>query len=140
MDLHSCSFEGITYKCSGPGALLSIPHDGHSQDVIHTRVFEDYIRDNVANWFDWSQRNGLDVEHMEDLILVTGCTFVTSWAAAAFLGRSGVAATFLGHSGEAQVSIGRSRQDGISFEFENTQGNVVRHCSRFDPVRSPCYD
>lgn len=56
--------------------LLSTPHDGHREDVIRLKVFEDYIRDNVASWFDWSQKklNGLDVERMEDLILVTGCT------------------------------------------------------------------
>jgi hypothetical protein len=118
---------------------LSIPHDGHNQDIIHTKVFEDYIRNNVASWFDWSQKNGLDVERMEDLILVTGCTFVTSWAAAVFLGRSGVTAAFLGRSEDAQFSICQDG-DGIGFEFDNTQGNVVRHCSRFHPVRSPCYD
>ena len=129
IDLDFCSAEGITYKCSGRGALLSIPHDGHRNDVIRTKVFEDYIRMNVASWFDWTQKNGLEVERMEDLILVTGCTLVTSWAAAAFLGRSGAAEVSL---------IEKPHQSGLSFEFNNTQGDVERHCSYFDPVRPTC--
>jgi len=93
-------------------------------------VFEDYIRDNVASWFDWSHKNGLDVERMEDLVLVTGCTLVTSWATTAFLGRSG----------PAEVSLVETlHQNGIRFESSNKQGDVERHCSRFDPVRPPCY-
>jgi hypothetical protein len=48
-------------------------------------VFEDYIRDNVDSWFSFAQRRRLDVERMEDLILVTGCTLVTSWGVAAFI-------------------------------------------------------
>ena len=93
-------------------------------------MFEDYIRNNVASWFDWSQKNGLDVERTEDLILVTGRSLVTSWAAVAFLG-SGVA---------AEVSlIERPHQTGISLEFSNIRGNVARHCGRFDPVRPLCY-
>ena len=130
VDINFCSAEGITYNCSGPGALLSIPHNGHSEDIIRTKVFEDYIRNNVASWFDWSQKNGLDVEHMEDLILVTGCTLVTSWAAAAFLSRSGAAGVSL---------IERPHENGISFEFNNIRGDVARNCSRFDPVCPPCY-
>ena len=109
---------------------MFIPRDGQSEDVIRPKVFEDYIRNNVASWFEWSQKNRLDVECMEDLILVTGRTLVTSWAAAAFLGRSGAAEVSL---------IERFHQNGISPEFNNIRGDVARHCSRFDPVRSPRY-
>jgi len=132
IDLHFFSTKGITYKCSGHGALLSIPHDGHNEDIIRTKAFEDYIRDNVVSWFEWSRKIGLGVKRMEDLILVTGRTLVTSWAAAAFQGRSG--------SGSAEVSlIERPHQNGISLEFNNIRGDVVRHCSRINPVRPPYY-
>jgi hypothetical protein len=94
-------------------------------------VFEDYICDNVASWFDWSQKNGLGVERMEDLILITGCTLVTSWAAAAFLGSSETADISM---------VERPHQNGTGFEFNNARGGVVYHCSRFDPVSPPCYD
>ena len=52
------------------------------------KAFEEYIRDNVVSWFEWSKDKKLCVERMEDLILITGCTLVDSWAAAAFVGRS----------------------------------------------------
>jgi hypothetical protein len=76
---------GQMYECQAQhGALLSLPHGAHSEDVIRTKVFEDYIRDNVDSWFRWSKRRGFPVERMEDLILVTGSTLATSWAAAVF--------------------------------------------------------
>ena len=77
--------EGVTYGCRGRGALLSLPHGGHRDDVIHIKVFEKYIRDHVVSWFNWSRDIGLPVERMEDLVLVYGCTLVTSWAVAAFV-------------------------------------------------------
>src|SRR5260221_14385083 len=44
---------GQMYQCRAQhrGALLSLPHKGHRKDVIPKKVFEDYIRDNVDNWF-----------------------------------------------------------------------------------------
>jgi hypothetical protein len=68
-----------------PLLILSLPHRGHRKDVIRTKAFENYIQDNVVSWFTWGQKNKLGVDRMEDLILVTGCTLVSSWAAAAFV-------------------------------------------------------
>jgi hypothetical protein len=99
-------------------------HDGRSEDVIRTKVYEDYIRNNVDIWYEWSQKNKLDVDQMEDLILVTGCTLVTSWAAAAFLGRTAT----------AEICMAPDKSEK-SFKFTKKQGDVDRHCSRFDPVR-----
>ena len=48
----------------------------------------DYIRENVDRWFSFAQRRRLGVERMEELILVTGCTLVTSWGVAAFVDRT----------------------------------------------------
>src|SRR6267154_2340616 len=81
---------GQMYECQAQtrGALLSLPHGGHSEDAIRTKVFEDYIKDNVESWFRWSKRWGFPVKRMEDLIFVTGCTLVTSWAAAVFDNRN----------------------------------------------------
>src|SRR6266849_3549892 len=77
---------GQMYECQAQthGALLSLPHGSHSENVIRTKLFEDYIRDNADSWFRWSKRGGFPVERMDDLILVTGRTLVTSWAAAVF--------------------------------------------------------
>jgi len=117
---------------------LSLPHDGYRESLVRERAFEEYIRDNVGSWFDWSRNQKLPVERMEDLILVTECTLVTLWAAAAFIGRSGTAKTAL-----APPSQDLS---GQSFEFRNFEGDVAHNCSYFDSVRffrsiySPCTD
>ena len=115
-------------KFQNRGALLSLPNGGHRQDVIRTKVFEDYIRDHVDEWFNWAQINKLDVERMQDLILVTGCTMVTSWAAAAFADSTP----------EAEISLAsRSLNNvGASFVWGNVRGRVSYHNSCFDPVRS----
>ncbi|SRR6266446_899202 len=80
------SSSGTTYSCRRKqGALLTLPQDGLRKDVIRTKVFEDYIRDHVDSWYSFAMQKRLDVERMEDLILVTGCTLVTSWGVAAFV-------------------------------------------------------
>ena len=125
---------GQTYKCQarGRGALLSLPRGGRRRDAIRTKVFEDYARDNADSWFDWSREMGLPVERMEDLILVTGCTLVTSWAAAVF--DSHTTAT-----GPALISLSDRifADGGAQFYWSNIRGNVEYHSSQYDPVRSP---
>ncbi|KAI0285676.1 hypothetical protein BC826DRAFT_113032 [Russula brevipes] len=120
--------EGVTYECRGYGALLCLPRGAQRQDVIRTKVFEDYIRDNVASWFLWSQRNGLGVERMEDLILVTGCTMVDSWAAAAFFDQT--------MEGKVSLAVRNYDNGGISFHWSNVHGPVRHHNSSSDP-RNP---
>ena len=129
---------GQMYQCGARhrGALLSIPHGGSHEDVIRTKVFQDYIKDNVENWFRWSKKMKLPVEHMEDLILVTGCTLVTSWAAAAFDGHMST------DSDATTISLETKKFDGgkAQFFWRNMRGNVNFHNnSSFDPVRSPDY-
>ena len=84
----------------------------------------------MVSWFTWARSNNLDVERMEDLILVTGCTLVTSWAAAALDNRTTPvdgatisldAQTF--HSGRAE------------FLWRTICGNVEYHNSYFNSVR-----
>jgi hypothetical protein len=125
---------GQMYQCRNQhrGALLSLPHKGHRKDIIHKKVFENYIRDNVENWFRWSKEMMLPVENMEDLILVTGCTLVTSWAVAAFDGQMSVDSDAMTISLEARKSDG----GGAQYFWRNIRGNVD---FRNSPVRSPGY-
>jgi hypothetical protein len=125
------------YQCSAQhrGALLSLPHKGHRKDVIPIKVFENYIRDNVDSWFRWSKKMMLPVERMEDLILVTGCTLVTSWAAAAFDHHMSAESDATTISLETRKSNGGATQ----YFWRNIRGSVEYHNSRFDPVRSPGY-
>ena len=124
LGLRSQSAEGFTYECKGPGALLSLPHDGQRESLMRKKAFEKYIRDNVGSWFDWSRNEDLPVERMEDLILVTDCTL---WATAAFIGRSE----------SAKFALVTPSQDlsGQRFEFSNSEGDVTHNCSYFDSVR-----
>ncbi len=125
------------YQCRARhrGALLSLPHKGRREDVIPIKVFQNYIKDNVDNWFRWSKEMMSPVEHMEDLIFVTGCTLVTSWAAAAFDCHMSV------DSDTTRISLEASKSDGggAQFFWRNIRGNVEYHNSHFDPVRSPGY-
>jgi hypothetical protein len=91
-------------------------------------MFQKYIGDNVATWFDWSKTTGLPVESMEDLVFVYGCTLVPSWAAAAFDDRTG----------NAQLSLASRTLDngGVGFTWSNIRGTVEYHDSQLNPVCS----
>jgi hypothetical protein len=123
--------EGVTYRFQNCGALLFLPNGGHHEDVIRAQVFEDYIQAYVDSWFTWAQKNRLGVECLEDLILVSGCTMVTSWAAAAFVD----------DTMDAEISLASRtlNNGGASFAWSNIRGRVLYHNSRLEPVRSPCY-
>ena len=84
----------------------------------------------MVSWFTWAQNNKLGVERMEDLILVTGCTLVTSWAAAAFDDYTMPVDT-------TSISLDAQKSDRGRAEFiwRNVRGNVEYHNSHFDPVR-----
>ena len=129
--LYSRSVEGITYKFQNCGALLSLPSGGHHEDVIRAQVFEDYIQGYVNSWFTWAQKNRLGVKRVEELILVSGCTLVTSWAAAASVD----------DTMDAKISLTSTtlNNGGASFVWSNIRGRVLYQNSRFEPVRSPGY-
>ena len=120
--------EHVTYRCRGRGALLSLPNGGLRQDVIHTKLFQKYIGDNVNTWFDWSKGKGLPIKNMEDLVFVYGCTLVTSWAAAAFDD----------HTGNAQLSLASRTlsNGGAGFTWSNIRGTVQYQDSQINPVCS----
>ncbi|KAF8474361.1 hypothetical protein DFH94DRAFT_673102, partial [Russula ochroleuca] len=111
------------------GALLSLPHGGLRTDVIRTKVFEEYVRDNADSWYTWAQNHKLGVERMEDLILVTGCTLVTSWAAAVFDNHT---------TPEDATSISLHAQKfesgGAEFFWRNRHGNIDYHNSHFNSL------
>ncbi len=108
------------YQCRSHhrGAFLFLPHTGHRQDVIPIGVFRDYIKDNVDNWFRWSKRMKLPVEQTEDLVLVTGCTLVTSWAVAAFDSHMSVDSDATTISLEAE----KSDNGGAQYFWRNNRG------------------
>jgi len=128
---------GQTYQCwaQSRGALLFLPHGARTEDVIRTELFEDYIRDNVDSWLRWSRREGLPVEKVEDLILVTGYTLATSWAAAAFDGTKSRACDATKISLEVQKSDG----GGTKFVWCNSWGSVEHRDSTSESVCSSAH-
>ena len=77
------------------------------------------------------KKSRLGVVRMEDLVLVSGCTLVTSWAVAAFLD----------DTMDAEISLASRtlNNGGASFVWSNIRGRVFYHNSRLEPVRSPSY-
>lgn len=127
--------KGQTYRCRArkSGAFLALPHGGHREDIVSTKSFENCLRDHVVNWFSWAHNNDeLGIERMEDLILVTGCTLVTSWAAAAFDDHTTTPGTT-----SISLDTRRFHHGGAHFFWRDVRGNVEYHNSHFDPVRSP---
>lgn len=126
----------ISYRCRRKlGAFLSLPYDGYREDVIRTKAFEDYIRDHCESWFAFAQRNRLDVQRMEDIILVSGCTLVTAWAAAAFVDSNldseiSLGSQTLGSSG-ATFQWHFAREINQSVAYNNSQ-------ERVDPPQTQC--
>jgi hypothetical protein len=109
---------------------LSLPNGGHHEDIIRAQVFEDYTQAYADRWFTWAQKNRLGVERV-DLILVSGCTLVTSWAAAASVD----------DTMDAEISLASRTPNngGASFFWSDIRGRILYHNNRLEPVRSPCY-
>ena len=91
------------------------------EDTIALGDFRRWIVKHIYSWFAFARKLGLGIDHMEEIILVTGCDRTRSWANAAFFG---------GHV-DAQVSFG-AKVEGppprIDFQFspENARGAVLR--------------
>ena len=111
---------------------MSLPNGGHSEDVIRTKPFEDYIQAHIVSWFTWAQNNKLGID-MEDLILVTGCTLATSWAIATFVENN------LDPEAEVSLTSRMLSNGGTDFIWSKIQGPVVYRHSHFDAVRFPGY-
>jgi len=81
------------------------------------------MRDNVDSWFPFAIRLRLGIEHMEDLIFVTGCTLVTSWGAV----------TYPYIAFDAKISL---RIRGATFDWHGARPSVAYHNSLQDPRNS----
>jgi hypothetical protein len=121
-----CRTEGVTYICRGPGALLSLPCGGYREDAIHKRVFQERMRANVESWFNWARNADLPVDRMEDLIITTGCTLVTSYASV----------VFDDYIANAKISLVNTlhKNGGASFVWSNIRGTIAYHDSQVNPV------
>ena len=92
-------------------------------------MFDDYTREHVVSWFEWSRKIGLGVERMEDLILVSGRTLASSWATVAFVDAA--------QEAEIYLVVQAVPNGGASFHWRKMRGTVEYHNSQPDPVRPP---
>jgi hypothetical protein len=73
-------------KCSGRrGALLSLPLNARREDTLAQNAFGEWIVKHIDHWLAFAQELQRGVEHMEEIILVTGCDRTRSWTNIAFL-------------------------------------------------------
>ena len=91
------------------GAVLCLPIPARGQDTLASADFGKCIVRNIDFWFSWTQRLGLVVERMEDIILVTGSHLARSWTNV----------VFPGDQEDAQASFGaKVDQYGSSIHWE----------------------
>ena len=85
----------------------------------------------MLGWFEWSKKTGLGVVRMEDLILVSGRTLVTSWGAAVFFDHG---------PDEAAISLAEyALPNGVGrFVWGNIERVVQYHNSQLESVRFSC--
>ena len=68
------------------GAALFLPLEAHCQDTLARGDFGQWIVKHIDTWFAFTRELGFGIEHMEEIILVTGRDRTKSWANVAFLG------------------------------------------------------
>ena len=74
------------YLCtrSRGGAVLSLPVDVQRLDTRARGNFGNWMIKRIDPWFTFTRRLGLGIEHMEEIVLVTGLHLTRSWASVAF--------------------------------------------------------
>ena len=66
--------------------MLSLPVDAQRQDTRAKGDFRKWMVKHIDSWFAFARGLGLGIEHMEEIVLVTGLHLTRSWANIVFLG------------------------------------------------------
>ena len=75
----------ISFSCSRKGgAVLSLPVAAQREDTIARGDFGKWILKHIDSWLAFTQRLGLGIDKMGDIILVTGRHRTRSWTKVAF--------------------------------------------------------
>jgi hypothetical protein len=99
------------------GAVLSLPERAQRQDTLSRGDFAKWILKHIDSWLTFARRLGLGIEHMEEIVLVTGRDRSKSWTNVAFLG----------HQTDAQVSLGFKIVQGLEdsmTEWQSLPGQI----------------
>lgn len=77
--------EQVSFSCTRKsGAILSLPVPALRKDTLAQGYFGQWLVNNIDLWFAFTQRLGLGITRMADIVLVTGCHLARSWANMAF--------------------------------------------------------
>ena len=120
------------YKCKGrgrTGAVLHLPYNAYFEDFhgSASKKIKKYLNDNTKKFFNFAKSHFSKTD-IEDVILVTGYSVVTSWAAAVFLDRNIKAQLVSQPLPEDQVDLQWHVEDNIC-------EHVPRHTSTPSQVR-----
>ena len=104
--------------------MLSLPIPARREDTVAQGDFRRWIVEHVDRWFAFTQRLGLGLDRMEDIMLVTGCHRAKTWANGAFSeGQGGVEASFSVQITSAAAGVGIEWQRSC----EHIHGAVLNH-------------
>ena len=93
--LHTIRPDDVTFSCSGRGALSYLPFPANREETTALGDFRDWIIKNINGCFGVAEALGCGINHMGDIILVTGRYLARSWVNVAFSGSSrGAQVTF----------------------------------------------
>lgn len=111
--------------------MLSLPVPARREDTVARGEFGAWIVKHIDRWLAFCRSLGLGVEHMEDIVLVTGCHRTRSYTNVTFSEtRDGAQVSF-------GVQVGVSGAD-ITWQLSREQiRGVVLNCGPSGDVR-PC--
>jgi len=97
---------------------LSLPLKAEREDTDALRDFGKYMVNNIDSWFTFAESEGLAIDSMEDIILVTGRHRARSW----------VIATFSDSHVGAYVSFGADvlGDSGVALERRDSRGGDLK--------------
>ena len=119
----------VSFTCSRKrGAVLSLPVPARREDTVARGEFEQWTINHIDRWFLFMKSLGLGIEHMEDMILVTGCHRTRSYTNVIFSESQDGAQVLFG------VRVGGSGT-GVEWRFSCEQIGVVAKCGPNGDVR-----
>lgn len=115
--------------------MLCLPAQAQRNDTLVRGVFQDYIVRNIDSWFAFSRTRGLGVDHMEEIILVTGRDRTRSCTNIVFSDSEGQAGTSVSFGvevtdlqGHVGIQWNFTHQHAFGAVMNPGQSGTVRQC------------
>jgi hypothetical protein len=111
--------------------VLSIPVDAQRQDTRARGDFGKWMVRHIDSWFAFARGLGLGIEHMEEIVLVTGQHLTRSWANVVFF--EGQA------SGQASLGVRVVQGPEVSINWHCLPGSVRGGVRSWGPEGRVCH-